>query len=251
MKERQRPSIDSVQRQIGLDPNGRAVWLVPRIQGKGVGALAGERSRTIRIDAIDVPVAHVVFAVQHGRWPKQSLDKATGLEFNKKSEPAQFTKDQLLKSLRYEPSTGSFTWISRASGNVTVGSNAGVTPNALGYLRISINGKRWLAHRLAWLYMTGDEPPLVIDHIDGNPGNNRWGNLRASTPTLNGQNKRKATAANKCGVLGVCMDINSGKFKAEITVNGVAMNLGRFATQEAASAAYLDAKRQYHAGCTI
>ena len=251
MKSRKRPSIESLQSQIGLDSQGRPIWLVPRIQGKDAGAIAGERSRTIRVDKVDVPVAHVVFAIKFGAWPAQSLDGTTGAEFNKKAVRLEMTQERLRQVLHYEPGTGVFTWVARASGKVVVGRPAGGVHPFTNYARISVDGKRWLSHRLAWIYMTGESPPPVIDHIDGNPCNNRWANLRASSPALNSENKRKATSSNKCGILGVRRDVQSGKFIAEITVNGAAMRLGRFTTPEAAGAAYLEAKRQFHAGCTL
>lgn len=46
-----------------------------------------------------------------------------------------------------------------------------------GYLRIELNGVRYLAHRLVWKMVTGEEPPRLIKHLDLNLANNRWNNL--------------------------------------------------------------------------
>ena len=92
--------------------------------------------------------------------------------------------------------------------------------------------------------------PSVIDHIDGDTGNNRIANLRVVTPTLNQQNRRTARrdAANT-GLLGVRS--NYKKWSAVITVNGKRVYLGSYETPEAAHAVYLEAKRKLHAACTI
>jgi len=56
---------------------------------------------------------------------------------------------------------------------------------------IGANGSRHLAHRLAWLYMAGAWPSGVIDHMNGDPSDNRWSNLRDVTQAENNANRRK------------------------------------------------------------
>lgn len=50
-----------------------------------------------------------------------------------------------------------------------------------GYLRVSLNNKRFIIHRIIWKMLTGTEPPEMIDHIDGDRTNNHINNLRLAT----------------------------------------------------------------------
>lgn len=165
---------------------------------------------------------------------------------------------ELLRTLiHYDPSTGEFTRIAhvfsetgRRSGQSKLGPMTR-KPNIVGYIVFSVNRTSVLAHRLAWMYMTGDWPPGVIDHINGERADNRWENLRLSDATLNQQNQRKAKAGSVVDLLGVSVDKESGKYIAQITHNYRHIHLGRFDTAVEAYAAYLGAKRVIHKACTI
>lgn len=152
--------------------------------------------------------------------------------------------------LSYEPSTGIFRWKERTSkfSSVVIGQIAGgAEPD--GRRAIRIDGHMHWAHRLAWLYTTGEMPSCEIDHINGNPGDNRITNLRLADRQTNCQNHRKAFRQNQTGLLGVTP--KGSRFQAGITVNGRRRYLGSFATPEEAHAAYVAAKRQLHKGCTL
>jgi hypothetical protein len=160
---------------------------------------------------------------------------------------SDLSQKKLKQLLSYDPDTGIFTWLVRAAICISVGDVAGSLHNK--YWRIKIGDHQYLAHRLAWLYMTGTWPSDQIDHINGLQNDNRWSNLREATGLLNTQNQRRARRNNQTGYLGVSP--KGKKFRAAIGVLGKKIRLGEFDTPQAAYQAYLVAKRKLHAGCTI
>jgi hypothetical protein len=152
--------------------------------------------------------------------------------------------------MRYEPTTGEFTWIVKRKRVPTTGATPPPTAGSA-YRRIGIDGVIYKAHRLAFLYMTGEWPTGQVDHKDGDGSNNRWENLRDVTAAVNAQNKRRAQANSATGLLGVSFDKWSGRFAARIDVGGKGVNLGRFDDPKAAHEAYIAAKREFHEGATI
>lgn len=160
---------------------------------------------------------------------------------------SELTAEAVRSVLNYEPSTGIFTWRVRA-GTRMPGTIAG-SPDDLGYIKIAIRKKDYRAHRLAWLYVYGEWPADMVDHIDGNPANNAIANLRDVDTTVNQQNLRKAKSTNKSGLIGVSRKAKCSV--ARIKVDGKVLFLGAFKTDEEAHAAYLEAKRLLHSGCTI
>jgi hypothetical protein len=121
------------------------------------------------------------------------------------------------------------------------GKVAGSLHNSNGRWRVKIDYQEYLAHQLAWLYMTGEWAPLDIDHKDTDPLNNRWDNLRLATPSQNGGNKKKQE--NNSGFKGV-HKIEGSKinpFVAWIQVRGKKKYLGCFPTPEKAHSAYVSA----------
>lgn len=160
--------------------------------------------------------------------------------------------DEIKSVLDYDPSTGIFHWkISFRNNQVKVGSVAGSINNRDGRLFIRFRGKLYRAHRLAWLLTYGEWPKDQIDHIDGNPLNNRIDNLRDVSNKVNGQNKRRARSDSRVGILGVSPYGDTGKFVSKIKVDEQQVHLGIFSTAQEAHAAYLEAKREFHEGCTI
>ena len=144
------------------------------------------------------------------------------------------TQTSLQFLLEYNPDSGHFTWkVNR--GPVRVGALAGVN-NRLGYKVIRVNQRLMYAHRLAWIWMTGDAPQ-EIDHINGNKSDNSWANLRAVTHAANMLNTFRAWGHNKStGILGVSR--TGDRFMARLKRK----HLGQFDTAEQAKAAYEKAK---------
>ena len=144
------------------------------------------------------------------------------------------TQARLKELLTYDPETGYFT------RNVNVkGANAGEragTITAKGYIAIGIDRKHYLAHRLAFLYMTGQWPKELVDHKDTIKINNKWENLREAT---NSQNKRNVGArkTNKSGLKGI-MKTNAGF--------AVTLRLGVYPSLEEATKIYNKAVELFH-----
>lgn len=110
-----------------------------------------------------------------------------------------------------------------------------------------------MAHRLAWVHVHGSWPAGDIDHINGDKLDNRIANLRDVTRSVNKENMRSARGDNKVGLLGVHVrrQNTTRPYVASIRVSGKLIHLGAHNTPEAAHAAYLEAKRRLHSGCTI
>ena len=155
------------------------------------------------------------------------------------------TADQLRDLLAYDEPTGLFFWQVKPRKGVQIGDVAGyIDPR--GYVLIKVAGFRIYAHRLAWLFSTGEWPSQDIDHRDGDKSNNRIGNLRDVSKNLNAQNIAAAFNSSKVGLLGVSP--SGKKFQARIYTNNKQRCLGSFLTPEEAHAAYLTAKREIHPG---
>lgn len=157
---------------------------------------------------------------------------------------------EFLKSrLQYDTETGLFTRIKGVPGNKgSVGNIAGAV-GIQGYVEINFRGLKKKAHRLAWLYMTGEWPKHDIDHINGDRADNRWCNLREADDSMNAQNQRKPNARNTSGYLGASKCGN--RWKAQIQADGKVRHIGLYATALEAHEAYVEAKRQLHPGNTL
>jgi hypothetical protein len=116
-----------------------------------------------------------------------------------------------LKSLlEYNPDSGVFTWIAHHGRN-NIGDKATRLNN--GYIRIGIESVGYSAHRLAFIYMTGEEPEMV-DHINGLRNDNRWINLRSSNSSENTFNSTYSHSST--GIRGISQNKQSNKFEVRI-----------------------------------
>lgn len=155
--------------------------------------------------------------------------------------------DTIKSRVTYDPETGHF-YAKVSSGRRSKGDRIGYA-DKLGYWKISIHGKWIMSHRLAWALMNSNVWPAgEIDHINGNPGDNRIANLRVANRSQNVANA-KFSSKNTTGFRGVCIvrrkSIPDG-YQATVRKNGRARYLGIFDTPEEAHAAYLKAAREVH-----
>jgi len=115
---------------------------------------------------------------------------------------------------------------------------------ARGYYQVKLNGKSYYLHRLlAQAFIPNPENKPQVDHIDGNPQNNCLSNLRWATHAENMRNRKKHRN-NTSEYTGVTFDKWSGKWKAQIKINGKNKSLGYFHTKEEAAAAYEAAAKE-------
>lgn len=159
------------------------------------------------------------------------------------------TAERLWQLLDYDHLSGTFAWRFTRGGKSKLGSKVGGLVD--GYVKIMIDGKTYAAHRLAFLYMTGQWPQYEIDHINGVRSDNRWENLRDIEHATNTENTHRARITNHVGLLGVSAHHLSARYRARIRTQGKLIQLGWFDTPQEAHAAYVTAKRSIHVGCTI
>lgn len=148
----------------------------------------------------------------------------------------KLTQSYLKSFLNYDPATGVFTWLVSRGSRACVSSEAG-SLHTTGYVLISIDGSRHLAHRLAFLYIEGEFPEEGVDHINRIKNDNRWGNLRACTQSQNRGNMQHQPS-NTSGYKGVSWYKRDKKWRAHITKNYKMHHLGYFTNKEDAARAY-------------
>ena len=143
--------------------------------------------------------------------------------------------------LTYYCDSGVFKWNKKRRG-VKTGVPLG-TDNGFGYLRITVLGKSYYAHRLAWFYMNGEWPDQ-IDHINGIKSDNRWSNLRDVSVQQNAQNKLKAQKNSDSRILGVSWHKKAKKWQAHICIYKERKYLGLFEDINEAQKAFLKEKEK-------
>jgi hypothetical protein len=142
--------------------------------------------------------------------------------------------------IRYEPSTGKFFWrISPGRGH-PVGKEIGKS-DVNSYKIISLRGKNFLAHRVAWLLYYGDWPDEIIDHINGDRSDNRIENLREASRSQNMANRGPRKGKKYKGVYQ-----RGNRFQAYISKNRERKNLGWFSCEHEAAKAYNIAAKLLH-----
>lgn len=166
------------------------------------------------------------------------------------------TADVARQLLSYDGETGRLTWKPRdlswfaSEWAWTVwnkrfpGEDALVSIDGTGHLYGSIFGKRYPAHRIAWLIVTGAHPSGDIDHINGNPADNRFINLRDVSHCENLKNQR-FRSTNTSGVMGVSWNRREEKWRAYIHHANKEKHIGYFDNIEDAAAARRAAELHY------
>lgn len=152
--------------------------------------------------------------------------------------------ERLREVLDYDPDTGAFTWKVNLTSRARAGKAAGHIRNN-GYHAVKIDGRNYMAHRLAWLMTYGKWPDHEIDHINGLRNDNRLSNLRDATRAENGRNL-SVRSNNTSGIKGVYWSKRNQRWLAQITVNQKTKYLGIFKDVEKAKEAYSQAAAELH-----
>lgn len=134
------------------------------------------------------------------------------------------TEKELKRILHYCPETGVFTWLVNTGIKHLKGRVAGAGTTK--YRVLSIYNTRYMAHRLAFVYMTG-EYPLEVDHVNHNKHDNRWSNLRSVTTKENHRNN-DLNRNNTSGITGVVWHKVRKKWTASVRFDGKRKHLGIF-----------------------
>ena|ERR1700722_7780625 len=159
--------------------------------------------------------------------------------------------EELKRLLSYNPETGQFTWLVKRlshAGKAKAGSIAGTLKTGVGggYIQIGCFQVIHRAHRLAYLFMTGEPVPkgFEIDHINGNRADNRWENLRVVTRKQNSMNHGKRSD-NSSGSRGVYWLTQKKKWLAKIVIDSKPIYLGIYSSIEDATNARRAGEEKY------
>lgn len=164
--------------------------------------------------------------------------------------------EQWANAFEYNPNTGEFkrretprsafksdkAW--KISSTKANGKKAGTLTKA-GYVLLTMAGQKCYAHRLALAISDNRWPENEVDHINGDPSDNRLCNLRHASRQQNGRNI-KLRDDNKSGVSGVRWNKREQKWKAQISVDGIVMGLGAFSEFDLAVKARREAELKFH-----
>lgn len=157
----------------------------------------------------------------------------------------EITGSFLERKLRYNPDTGDFIKIDKSWGRQKTGDKLGCISKHNGYVYLTLGAYHILAHRLAWIYMTGKWPVEHIDHINSIRHDNNWNNLREATNAQNLWGSR-LQIRNSSGKKGVMWSKTHQRWDVFIGVNKRSIYLGRFKELEKAIKAREEGEKRYH-----
>lgn len=153
--------------------------------------------------------------------------------------------DEASRLLHYDPETGKLFWKVNRKRRLA-GEEAGSISASSGYRVITINGKNYLQHRVAWLLHYHAWPETLIDHGNLDNLDNRIENLRLADHVKNGANRRGGKRRLMGSLKGASLSIRPGRnpvWRSSIRVKGKTQNLGSYQTELEAHQAYLTAAK--------
>jgi hypothetical protein len=154
------------------------------------------------------------------------------------------TYSRLCELLEYRPDTGEFVWRTTTSNRAIAGEVAGHVTNC-GYVRIALDGKRYLRSHLVWLLHTRALPTRRIDHKNRDRTDDRLSNLRLVSATQNLCNASKRSD-NTSGVTGVGWSKQKQRWHARLKVDGRVVYSKFFSSLADAERAISSARVEIH-----
>ena len=156
------------------------------------------------------------------------------MNYNIKNPKPTPSMERLRELMDYDPASGLLTWKNHPARKDLSGLPCG-GKNKDGYLICGVDGDQYSVHRIIYKWMTGKEP-VVMDHINGKPNDNRWHNLRSVTPQENNLNAG-LLKNNKSGESGVFFHKGQNRYHANVRIDRKSHHLGSFKTKDEAIAA--------------
>jgi hypothetical protein len=241
---------------LEYDPDtGVFRWLKPMSAKAQPGAVAGSMGGGgklyIGIEQRKYHAHQLAWFFVHGVWAGH-LEHINGVRLDNrlsnlrpiKYGPQELTHEKLLEMFDYNPETGALLEKKTRRGAIPRdGRKAGWT-NAVGYKCVSILRRSYLVHRLAWFYVHKHWPPQMIDHVNGDRGDNRLCNLRLASQSQNMANTL-ARKDSSTGIKGI-FPTRAGKWAAQIAKDNKVHCLGTYETKEDAGDAYKKAAVNLH-----
>lgn len=170
------------------------------------------------------------------------------------ADKAPISIPEIRQLVRADFEAGKLYWLERPSGgmkgrgaaifNSRQANKEATSPDKHGYLRLTVKGKTFFAHRVIWALAHDEWPSMALDHINGNKSDNRLDNLRLASVSQNGRNM-SLPISNKSGVIGVCWDRKAAQWRAYANAGGRKVYLGVFRTIDEAKAARESASNDF------
>ena len=143
----------------------------------------------------------------------------------------------------FQYEAGHLYWKVKPCKKICIGDKAG-TYHTAGYWHITINKKKYLAHRLIFMMIHGYLPEY-IDHINRIKHDNRIENLRAATSSEN-QRNRSAFYFSKSGIKNISWNKKAEAWRVSIRNAGKLLYLGQYKDIELAELIAFEARNKFH-----
>jgi len=179
--------------------------------------------------------------VSSGLWQLVTGDATSSLPTATTPMPIPFKPLPPVEALReyfwYEPFSGFLLWNKRTvRSHKKINDFAGLAPDKDGYAYVKFLGKIYQLHRIVWAMQTGKDPgPFIVDHIDRDPTNNSWENLRLASGSQNNFNSVQKSGSS--GYRNVQFDSREGLLKpwrVRLRHHGLKKCFGRYESPEEA-----------------